>query len=159
MSCIHRGHGHGAQAVTQLHAISRVFTLDRVLVYDTNPDAMHSFARRTAFLGLDVRPASLVDVETQSDIVCTATSVAVGAGPVISGHAMKPHVHINAVGSDLPGKTELPLSLLRRSLVCPDYPAQARVEGSTQACALDEVPGPVLDLALRSAALIGDGAG
>ena len=35
--------------------------------------------------------------------------------------------------------------------------AQDRVEGSTVACALQEVPGPVLDVALRGAALIGDG--
>lgn len=135
--------GAGAQAVTQLHALSRVFPLERVLVYDIAPDAMESFPRRTAFLGLDVRPASLAELEAQSDILCTATSVAVGAGPVISGHSLKPHVHINAVGSDVTGKTELPLALLRRSLVCPDYPAQARLEGECQQLHPDQI-GPDL---------------
>ncbi|NMO16210.1 ornithine cyclodeaminase family protein [Pyxidicoccus fallax] len=124
--------GTGAQAVTQLHAISRLFPLKQVLAYDTHPEALQSFAGRVGFLGLDVRPVSLAQLEAQSDIICTATSVAVGAGPVISGHELKPHVHINAVGSDLPGKTELPRAFLERSLVVPDYLEQARVEGECQ---------------------------
>ncbi|MCP3144890.1 ornithine cyclodeaminase family protein [Pyxidicoccus xibeiensis] len=135
--------GAGAQAVTQLHAISRLFPLKQVLAYDTNPAALQSFASRAAFLGLDVRPATLAEVEAHSDIICTATTVGVGAGPVISGHELKPHVHINAVGSDLPGKTELPRALLERSLVCPDYLEQARVEGECQQLA-PELIGPDL---------------
>ncbi|WP_233595391.1 MULTISPECIES: ornithine cyclodeaminase family protein [Corallococcus] len=124
--------GCGAQAVTQLHALSRVFTLERVLVFDTDKDVERSFAQRVAFLHLDVRRVSLEELEAQSDIICTATSVAVGAGPVITGQGLKPHVHINAVGSDLPGKTELPRSFLEDSLVCPDFLPQAVVEGECQ---------------------------
>ena len=135
--------GCGAQAVTQLHALSRVFQLEQVLVHDVNPEAARSFVRRVAFLGLDVRPTLLSDLEARADILCTATTVAVGAGPVISGHALQPHAHINAVGSDLPGKTELPLALLRRSLVCPDFPSQARVEGECQQLHPDQI-GPDL---------------
>ncbi|AEI63743.1 ornithine cyclodeaminase [Corallococcus macrosporus] len=124
--------GCGAQAVTQLHALSRVFPLARVLVFDTDKDVERSFAQRVSFLGLDVRRASLEELEAQSDIICTATSVAVGAGPVITGRGLQPHVHINAVGSDLPGKTELPLRFLEDSLVCPDFLPQAVVEGECQ---------------------------
>lgn len=135
--------GTGAQAVTQLHAISRLFPLEQVLAYDINPDALHSFAGRVGFLKLDVRPATLAEVEARADILCTATSVAVGAGPVISGLELKPHVHINAVGSDLPGKTELPRALLERSLVVPDYLEQARVEGECQQLSPEKI-GPDL---------------
>jgi ornithine cyclodeaminase/alanine dehydrogenase-like protein (mu-crystallin family) len=124
--------GAGAQAVTQLHAISRLFPLKQVLAWDTNPEALASFPARVGFLKLDVRTVSLAELEAKSDIICTATSVAVGAGPVISGRELKPHVHVNAVGSDLPGKTELPRAFLERSLVVPDYLEQARVEGECQ---------------------------
>jgi ornithine cyclodeaminase/alanine dehydrogenase-like protein (mu-crystallin family) len=124
--------GCGAQAVTQLHALSRVFGLERVLVYDTDPEVERTFPQRVAFLGLDVRRVPLEELEAQADILCTATSVAVGAGPVITGRGLRPHVHINAVGSDLPGKTELPLALLEQSLVCPDFLPQAVVEGECQ---------------------------
>ena len=45
---------------------------------------------------------------------------------------MRAHVHVNAVGSDFPGKTELPRALLERSLVCPDARGQAVLEGECQ---------------------------
>jgi L-lysine cyclodeaminase len=44
----------------------------------------------------------------------------------------KPHLHINAVGSDFPGKIEIPLDLLQKSFVCPDFIDQAIVEGECQ---------------------------
>ncbi|MFB1480745.1 ornithine cyclodeaminase family protein [Corallococcus sp. RDP092CA] len=135
--------GCGAQAVSQLHALSRVFRLEQVLVHDVDPDAARSFVRRVAFLGLDVRPTLLPDLEMRADILCTATTVSPGAGPVISGHALQPHAHVNAVGADQPGKAELPLALLRRSLVVPDFPAQARLEGECQQLHPDQI-GPDL---------------
>lgn len=135
--------GCGAQAVSQLHALSRVFRLEQVLVHDVDPDAARSFVRRVAFLDLDVRPTLLPDLEARADILCTATTVAPGAGPVISGHSLLAHAHVNAVGADQPGKTELPLALLRRSLVCPDFPAQARLEGECQQLHPDQI-GPDL---------------
>lgn len=121
--------GAGAQAVTQLHALSRIFPLEKVLIYDIAPDVSHSFSQRTAFLDIPIRICALEEVEQESDILCVATTVAPGDDPVIRGEALKNHVHINAVGSDLPGKIELPLALLRRSLVCPDFKTQALVEG------------------------------
>lgn len=124
--------GCGAQAVTQMHALSRVFKFDRVLAFDTDPSAAASLAARTAFIDVPVIPASLAEVEQQADILCTATSVAIGGGPVIRADKLKPDVHINAIGSDFPGKTELPLALLQRALVCPDFVAQALAEGEAQ---------------------------
>ncbi|AUX38588.1 MULTISPECIES: ornithine cyclodeaminase family protein [Sorangium] len=135
--------GCGAQSVTQLHALSRVFHLRRVLIYDVLPSSVRSFRRRTAFLDIDIVPASLAQVEREVDILCTATSVEIGAGPVICGTSLKPHVHLNAVGSDLPGKIELPRQLLQRALVCPDFLPQAVVEGECQQLQAGEI-GPSL---------------
>lgn len=135
--------GCGAQAVTQLHALSRVFALERVLAYDTDPAALQSFAGRVSFVSVEVVPATLEEVEAGSDIICTATTVVPGAGPVIGSRRLRPSVHINAVGSDLPGKTELPLELLKRSLVCCDFVEQALHEGEAQQLTRGEL-GPSL---------------
>lgn len=124
--------GAGAQAVTQLHALSRVFPLERVLVYDINSRHAASFARRAAFAGLPIEAADVPAIEAGADIICTATTVPVGAGPVLAGRSLRPHAHINAVGADLPGKVELPLHVLREALVCPDHVSQARQEGECQ---------------------------
>ncbi len=127
--------GCGAQALTQLHAISRIFELKEVLLYDIDPSVSGDFCARTAVLGLQhvrMRPAPLQHVIRSADILCTATSIAVGSGPVFQDCDLKTHIHVNAVGSDFPGKTELPVSLLARSFVCPDFRAQAMKEGECQ---------------------------
>ena len=135
--------GCGAQAVTQLHALSRVFDIGNVLIYDIDPVYSQSFLRRAAFIGLDVSISPLQDLVAQSDIISSATSVAKGEGPVFQDSTVKPWLHINAVGSDFPGKIELPKSLLRRSFVFPDFLEQAVVEGECQQLEEDEI-GPSL---------------
>jgi ornithine cyclodeaminase/alanine dehydrogenase-like protein (mu-crystallin family) len=134
--------GCGAQAVTQLHALSRVFALEHALVYDVDQDSAESFAQRMAYPGLGIEVVPLQELEESSDIICTATTVAPGHGPVITGTNLKRGVHVNAVGSDLPGKTELPLHLLQNSFICPDFPEQAIKEGECQQLPAAAVKGP-----------------
>lgn len=124
--------GAGAQAVTQLHALSQYFPIDEVLVSDTNDRNARSFSRRVAFLELPITLAARTEILARSDIICTATSVEVGKGPVLSDGPHLDHLHVNAVGSDLVGKVELPRSLLERAFVCADHPGQARHEGEAQ---------------------------
>lgn len=131
--------GCGAQAVTQVHALSRCFDLQEVLVHDVDREVERSFARRAGGFGVPVRPAPRPEVEASADLLCTATSVAPGEGPVIDGGALRPWVHINAVGSDFPGKTELPEELVRRAWVCADFREQALREGECQRLAPEEI--------------------
>lgn len=138
--------GCGAQAVTQLHALSRLFDIKRVLAYDIDDSVLASFPDRCGFLDLDIRIVPRRELEEESDIICTATSVGLDAGPVIDGKNLKPWVHINAVGSDLPGKIELPLQLLNQSLVCPDFRAQAVIEGECQQLTAGAIGPELIDL-------------
>ncbi len=124
--------GAGTQAVTQLHAISRVRQLSRVLVYDVDLHRAESFVQRGSFAGLEIIVCGRDRVARESDILCTATSVPVGGGPVFDDDQLVPHLHVNAVGSDMPGKFELPKSLLVRSFVCADFIQQAVSEGECQ---------------------------
>jgi ornithine cyclodeaminase/alanine dehydrogenase-like protein (mu-crystallin family) len=135
--------GCGAQAVTQVHALSRVVPLREVRFHDVDPPAAASFRRRTAFLDLDVRQASPEEIQRESDVICTTTTVRVGAGPVFEDRGLRDWVHVNAVGADLPGRYEVPLTLLERSLVCPDFLEQARVEGECQRLRPEQI-GPCL---------------
>ena len=127
--------GAGAQAVSQLHALSRCFDLKQVLVFDRDPTVSSSFAERVACLdlgGIEIRQAEVAEVLTKADILCTATSVDVGDGPVFGDQSLNPSLHINAVGADFPGKFEVPFSLLERSFICPDFREQAIREGECQ---------------------------
>lgn len=138
--------GCGAQAVTQLHALSRLFDIKRVLAYDIDDSVLASFPERCRFLNLDIRTVPREELEEESDIICTATSVGLDDGPVIDGKNLKPWVHINAVGSDLPRKIELPLQLLNESLVCPDYRVQAVIEGECQQLSPDAIGPEIVEL-------------
>lgn len=138
--------GCGAQSITQMHAMLRTFPIDQILITDADQHNVETFATRAA----EVLPGSVelrsapVDLLMQSaDIVCTSTSVGIGEGPLFEDLPTKPWLHINAVGSDFPGKVELPLALLRRSLVSPDVPEQAVREGECQQLDEDEI-GPSL---------------
>lgn len=134
--------GAGAQAVTQAHAISlELPSIKEVLFYDTDESVMASYPNRMAALNLPLtfREAGLEEIVSQADILCTATSVDVGGGPVFPEGHEKPWLHVNAVGSDFPGKTEVPIGLLRRAFVCPDFKGQAMVEGECQQLRPDEI--------------------
>ena len=138
--------GCGAQSITQMHALLRLFPIDLVLIADSRQANIDSFADRTAdFLphGVVIKPVSLEALMENADIVCTSTSVGIDEGPLFDDLPTKPWLHINAVGSDFPGKVELPASLLRRSLVCPDVREQAVKEGECQLLAAEEI-GPSL---------------
>lgn len=52
-------------------------------------------------------------------------------------------VHINAIGGDCPGKTELHADILRRSDIFVEYPPQTRIEGEIQQLPEDH---PVIEL-------------
>jgi ornithine cyclodeaminase/alanine dehydrogenase-like protein (mu-crystallin family) len=144
--------GAGAQAITQLHALTRVFKLERALVCDIDPQASHSFAERVGFLGMPIEvvaPSQLNRLVQTVDILCTATSNNVGGGPVFDDVGGQPWLHINAVGSDFPGKTEVPLSLLQRSVVVPDFPEQAMKEGECQQLLPEQVGPSLVELVQR----------
>jgi len=127
--------GCGAQAVTQAHALSRFFRFRRIACYDKDLKTSESFLNRISFLGIPVdvvKKEELGDLLSDSDILCTCTSEKPGAGPLFGDFSNKKGLHINAVGSDFHGKFELPIKLLERSFICPDFREQAMLEGECQ---------------------------
>ncbi len=138
--------GLGAQAVTQVHAISRVRVVERVVGFDPSSDAMESFAARIAFTGLPFEPCAgdeLEDMAANVDVLVTSTSTDIGAGPVVGSFTPRPWLHVNAVGADFPGKLELPNELLDVAHVVPDFREQCVAEGECQQVAGDRI-GPDL---------------
>jgi ornithine cyclodeaminase/alanine dehydrogenase-like protein (mu-crystallin family) len=151
--------GCGLQAVTQLHALTRIFPIQKVYACDINPEVTLSYVKRTAFTGVPVIPVemeSVNDLLVNADILCTCTSVGVGEGPVFADTTLKEWVHVNAVGSDFHGKFELPLALLRRSLVCPDFLDQAVMEGECQQLELEEIGPTITEVAKNSGRYAGE---
>ncbi len=138
--------GCGAQAVAQVHAISRVRHVQEVIAFDIDATVSSSLIRRLGRFDLPVHVVDASGLETireTADVICTVTSTGPGAGPVLSDGSHKPWLHINAMGSDFPGKTELPVSLLKRATVITDHHDQCCFEGESQQLSESEI-GPEL---------------
>jgi ornithine cyclodeaminase/alanine dehydrogenase-like protein (mu-crystallin family) len=146
--------GLGAQAVTQLHAVSRVRPVECVIGIDVDEDVASSFARRVDFIGVDIVVDDAARARTiagEVDVLCTCTSVDIGAGPVVADVEPRPWLHVNAVGADFAGKLELPGDLLRGALVVPDVLSQCLREGECQQLSEQDI-GPELADLVRHAA-------
>ena len=126
--------GCGTQAITQIHALSRTFDLNRILIYDCDRSVMKSLESRGTALNLDIEfvESSVEEVVGNSDILCTATSIEVGGGPLFENFPTKAFLHVNAIGSDFPGKVEIPPDFLDKAFICPDFTEQALLEGECQ---------------------------
>src|ERR1700691_1307301 len=96
------------------------------------------------------RPSSrrLPSRRSSASIACgSTTSTAPPAdkriATILTDNLIGSGIHINAVGGDSPGKTELHADILRRSDIFVEYAPQTRIEGEVQQLAADH---PVTEL-------------
>lgn len=135
--------GNGAQAEFQALAFQAICGISAVRLYDIDPEATAKAARNLAGRGLVVTSCRSVEeaVET-ADIVTTCTADKQNA-TILTDNNIGAGVHINAVGGDCPGKTELHSDILHRARIFVEYPPQTRIEGEIQVLAPDH---PVTEL-------------
>jgi ornithine cyclodeaminase len=124
--------GTGSQAEFQALAFRAVCGIEQVRAYDIDPDALVKFVRNAERCGLDVYVANdVADAVEGADIITTCTADKRSA-TVLPDAVVVPGVHINAVGGDCPGKTELDPATLARARVVVEYEPQTRIEGEIQ---------------------------
>ncbi|MCD4822051.1 MAG: alanine dehydrogenase [Methanococcoides sp.] len=119
--------GAGNQAKTQLMALSLVFDIHQVKVYDISTDRAEGFrGDMIQKIGAEIIVASSVEEVCDCDILVTVTPV---REPVVRSEWIKPGTHINAIGADAAGKEELDPMLLTRAKVIVDDIVQASHSG------------------------------
>lgn len=124
--------GLGAQSEFQASAFHAVLGIDRLRVFDIDPAAADKFARNMADAGVSLlRCASARDAASGADIVTTITADKKRA-TILTRDMIAPGVHINGVGGDCPGKTELSRDLLLDAEIFVEYASQTRIEGDIQ---------------------------
>jgi ornithine cyclodeaminase len=129
--------GTGTQSEFQALGFRTALGIDRLRIWDTDAAAMDKFVRNIAPLGFEIVIAtSAQDAVSGADIITTCTADKTNA-TVLSSAMVGPGVHINAIGGDCPGKTELDAELLVRGDVFVEYPEQTRIEGEIQQVAAD----------------------
>lgn len=130
--------GTGAQSEFQIHALKLVRNIKEVRYFDIDPKAMDKFASNMKGQNLKLdRSNSIEEAVNGADIitVCTATKANV---EVLKSKWVQEGGHINALGGDTVGKTELELDILYRSKIVIEYFEQSVIEGEIQGFGRDE---------------------
>ncbi|HSG35856.1 MAG TPA: ornithine cyclodeaminase [Paracoccaceae bacterium] len=135
--------GNGAQSEFQCMAFKAICGIETVRLYDIDPAATAKCARNLAASGLKVVScASGQEAMEGAQVITTCTADKQNA-TILTDNMVGAGVHINAIGGDCPGKTELHADILRRSDIFVEYPPQTRVEGEIQQLDDDH---PVIEL-------------
>jgi ornithine cyclodeaminase len=129
--------GNGAQSEFQAIAFRDLVGIHTVRVYDVDPSATAKLVANLVNQRLDVVVCNSATEATQgADIVTTVTADKTNA-TILTPDMVAPGMHINAVGGDCPGKTELHADILTRGNVFVEYEPQTRIEGDIQQMASD----------------------
>ncbi|MEN9627824.1 MAG: hypothetical protein RJA10_1051 [Pseudomonadota bacterium] len=135
--------GNGAQSEFQALAFCHLLGIQALRLFDTDGAAtaklVQNLSRMDGMDGVRLhRCASAVEACIGADIVTTVTADKRRA-TVLMPDMVIAGMHLNAVGGDCPGKTELHADILRRrdARVVVEFEPQSRIEGEVQQVAAD----------------------
>jgi ornithine cyclodeaminase len=129
--------GNGAQSEFQAIAFHHLLGIRELRLYDTDAAATDKLMRNLSRLRLAglavVRASSIAAAVAGADIVTTVTADKRNA-TILTPAMIVPGMHLNAVGGDCPGKTELDADILRRvdARLVVEFEPQSRIEGEIQ---------------------------
>lgn len=130
--------GNGAQSEFQAIAFCRMLGIDTLRLYDVDGAATAKLAANLRALPefatvKIVRTQSTAEACKGADIITTVTADKKNA-VILTPPMVRAGQHINAIGGDCPGKTELHADVLRMpgARVFVEYEPQSRIEGEIQ---------------------------
>ncbi|WP_199559104.1 ornithine cyclodeaminase [Nioella nitratireducens] len=135
--------GNGAQSEFQSLAMKAVVGIDTVRLFDIDKGATAKAARNLSGQGLTVITCATPEEAMEGAEIITTCTADKQYATILNDNMVGEGVHINAIGGDCPGKTELAPAILHRSSIFVEYPPQTRVEGEIQQLDADH---PVTEL-------------
>ncbi|SMP35103.1 ornithine cyclodeaminase [Shimia sagamensis] len=124
--------GNGAQSEFQTLAMKAILGLKSVRLFDKDPAATAKCAANLADTGIDVVICKSPEEAIEGAQILTTCTADKQNATILSDNMVGAGVHINAIGGDCPGKTELAKGILERSDVFVEFPEQTRIEGEIQ---------------------------
>jgi ornithine cyclodeaminase len=124
--------GNGAQSEFQASAMQAIVGIDEVRLYDIDPAATAKCAANLKATGLKVIACKTAQEAIEGAQIITTCTADKAYATILTDNMIGAGVHINAIGGDCPGKTELAEAILHRAKIFVEYPEQTRVEGEIQ---------------------------
>ena len=124
--------GNGAQAEFQALAMKAVLGIREIKLFDIDPRATRKAATNLQGSGLTVRVCSSAEAAVEGAQIITTATADKQRATILTDNMVGAGVHLNAIGGDCPGKTELHADILRRAATFVEFEPQTRVEGEIQ---------------------------
>ncbi len=124
--------GNGAQAEFQCLAFKAICGIENVRLFDVEPAATAKCAANLNGRCLNVVPCQSGEAAMEGAEIITTCTADKQYATILTDNMVGSGVHINAIGGDCPGKTELHRDILLRSDIFVEYPPQTRIEGEIQ---------------------------
>jgi ornithine cyclodeaminase len=131
--------GNGAQSEFQALAFHHLLGIEEIRVFDIDVHATQRLVRNLKACAPDLKVIvykSTREAVRGADTITTATADKTNAH-ILTADMMEPGMHINGVGGDCPGKTEIAPQVLAMSNVFVEYEPQTRIEGDLQQMGAD----------------------
>ncbi len=135
--------GNGAQAEFQAVAFKAILGINKLRLYDIDHSATEKCIHNLAPLGFEIVDCSTPEMAVEGAEIITTVTADKQYATILTDNMVGSGIHINGVGGDCPGKTELHKDILLRSEIFVEYPPQTRIEGEIQQLAPDH---PVTEL-------------
>lgn len=124
--------GNGAQSEFQALAMKTICGITDVRLYDVDPAATNKCLTNLEGFGMTLTACKTPEEAIQGAQIITTCTADKQYATILTDNMVGAGVHINAIGGDCPGKTELHRDILLRSDIFVEYPPQTRVEGEIQ---------------------------
>ncbi|MEL6618394.1 MAG: ornithine cyclodeaminase [Pseudomonadota bacterium] len=124
--------GNGAQSEFQSRAMQAIAGVTHIRLYDVDPSATAKCAANLRGSGLQVTACTSAEDAIEGAEILTTCTADKAHATILSDNMVGSGVHINAIGGDCPGKTELARGVLERGDIFVEYPPQTRIEGDIQ---------------------------
>ncbi|MEO9632865.1 MAG: ornithine cyclodeaminase [Sulfitobacter sp.] len=124
--------GNGAQSEFQSLAMKAICGVDEVRLYDIDRAATAKCAGNLAGHGIKMVECDTAEEAIMGAQIITTCTADKQYATILTDNMVGSGVHINAIGGDCPGKTELAPAILHRSGIFVEYPEQTRIEGEIQ---------------------------
>jgi ornithine cyclodeaminase len=124
--------GNGAQSEFQALAFKAITGISNLRLYDIDATATDRCAKNLNGLGFNIVKCNSEQMAVEGAEIITTVTADKQYATILTDNMVGSGVHINAIGGDCPGKTELHKDILLRSEIFVEYPPQTRIEGEIQ---------------------------
>ncbi len=124
--------GNGAQCEFQAMAFRAICGISKLRLYDVDHAATQKAERNLIAEGFEVVTCTTPEEAVEGAQVITTCTADKQFATILTDNMVGAGVHVNAIGGDCPGKTELHRDILLRSDIFVEYPPQTRIEGECQ---------------------------